>query len=159
MGGGSMLLNIIIVEDSEELCEGWQDILTLDGHRVHCFLNGRNALENRALIMQADVLVTDYYLPDINGLTLVSTVRKVRADLPIILLTGTRDPAIRESLSQVENAMFLSKPIRIEQLERSIRELIAASSKAPAADADKAAASKAPAADADKVDRTPSSPY
>ncbi|WP_437606190.1 response regulator [Sorangium sp. So ce834] len=154
-----MLLNIIIVEDSEELCEGWQDILSLDGHRVHCFLNGRNALENRALIMQADVLVTDYYLPDINGLTLVSNLRKIRDDLPIILLTGTRDPAIRESLRQVENAMFLSKPIRIEQLERSIRELIAASSKAPAVDADKAASSKAPAVDADKVDRTPSSPY
>lgn len=143
-----MLLNIIIVEDSEELCEGWQDILTLDGHHVHCFLHGRDALENRALIMQADVLVTDYYLPDINGLTLVSMVRKIRADLPIILLTGTRDPAIRESLRQVENAMFLSKPIRIEQLERSIRELITASSKAPPAEQDKA----------DKVDGTPSSP-
>lgn len=131
-----MLLNIIIVEDSEELCEGWQDILTLDGHHVHCFLHGRDALENRAILMQADVLVTDYYLPDINGLTLVSTVRKIRADLPIILLTGTRDPAIRESLREVENAMFLSKPIRIEQLERSIRELIAASSKAPSAEQD-----------------------
>ncbi|KYF61364.1 response regulator [Sorangium cellulosum] len=144
-----MLLNIIIVEDSEELCEGWQDILSLDGHHVNCFFNGRSALEERALIMQADVLVTDYYLPDINGLTLVSLVRKIRADLPIILLTGTRDPAIRESLRQVENAMFLSKPIRIEQLERSIRELIAASSKSPAADADKA----------DQVDLPPSSPY
>ncbi|WP_437965070.1 response regulator [Sorangium sp. So ce260] len=141
-----MLLNIIIVEDSEELCEGWQDILSLDGHHVSCFLNGRDVLENRALIMQADVLVTDYYLPDINGLTLVSLVRKICADVPIILLTGTRDPAIRESLRQVENAMFLSKPIRIEQLERSIRELIAASSKGPSGDPD-------------KVDRTPSSPY
>ncbi|WP_437671125.1 response regulator [Sorangium sp. So ce131] len=132
-----MLLNILIVEDSEELCEGWQDILSLDGHRVHCFLNGRDALENQALIMQADVLVTDYYLPDINGLALVSMVRKIRADIPIILLTGTRDPAIRETLLQVDNSMFLSKPIRIDQLERSIRELLAASSKAPPVDADK----------------------
>ncbi|AUX45836.1 uncharacterized protein SOCE26_073320 [Sorangium cellulosum] len=132
-----MLLNILIVEDSEELCEGWQDILSLDGHRVNCFFNGRDALENQALIMQADVLVTDYYLPDINGLALVSMVRKIRADIPIILLTGTRDPAIRESLRQVDNAMFLSKPIRIDQLERSIRELLAASSQAPSVDSDK----------------------
>ncbi|KYF57850.1 hypothetical protein BE08_02150 [Sorangium cellulosum] len=144
-----MPLNIIIVEDSEELCEGWQDILSLDGHRVTCFFNGRSALEDQALLMQADVLVTDYYLPDINGLTLVAKVRKIRDDIPIILLTGTRDPAIRESLRQVENSMFLSKPIRIEQLERSIRELLVASSKAPPVEPDKA----------DQVDLPPSSPY
>ncbi|MGK3986555.1 response regulator [Sorangium sp. So ce136] len=150
-----MLLNIIIVEDSEELCEGWQDILSLDGHRVQCFLNGRTALEDRTLIMQADVLVTDYYLPDINGLTLVSMVRKIRADLPIILLTGTRDPAIQESLRQVENSLFLSKPIRIEQLERSIRELIASSTRSPPVEVDKADKADKP----DNVTRPPSSTY
>ncbi len=133
-----MLLSIMIVEDSEELCEGWQDILSLDGHEVNCFFTGRDALENHAAILRADVLVTDYYLPDINGLTLISMIRKIRADIPAILLTGTRDPAIRESLRQVDNSMFLSKPIRIDQLERSIRELLAASKGAQADKADKA---------------------
>jgi response regulator of citrate/malate metabolism len=40
---------------------------------------------------EIDLIVVDYFLPDLNGLQLTQKIRELRIDLPIIFLTSNRD--------------------------------------------------------------------
>jgi CheY-like chemotaxis protein len=113
----------MLVEDSEELALAWQDVLSLDGHNVTYFLNGRDALSALPTLGPLDVLVCDYYVPDLNGLEIISRVRQQRPTLPVILLTGAKDPFIQECVANLGNALLLHKPLRLEQLEAGLAEM------------------------------------
>jgi two-component system phosphoglycerate transport system response regulator PgtA len=117
-------VSFLIVEDSEELCKGWEDILSIDGHSVRYFTTGHQALRTPDAFSKCDILVSDYYLPDINGIDLITKIRESRADLPVILLTGSKDPAVRESIKKIPNATLLHKPLGIDELESTVSRVL-----------------------------------
>lgn len=117
-------MRIVIVEDSLELLRGWVELLKLDDHEVQTYSRGLTALGDEAILRNADVFVTDYYLPDINGISLIEKVREVKPSLPGILLTGSRDANIKKQLATISNTLFLSKPLGVDALEEGINQLV-----------------------------------
>lgn len=115
-------LNVVMVEDDVDLCAGWADVFELIGHDLECFNSGLQALNNE-IIMNCDVVISDFYLPDINGVDLIKKMRTVRKDLPAILLTGSRDVGIRNASKDIENCTVLYKPINIEDIESKLADL------------------------------------
>ena len=115
-------LNVVMVEDDVDLCAGWADVFELIGHDLECFNSGLQALNNE-IIMKCDVVISDFYLPDINGVDLIKKMRTVRRDLPAILLTGSRDAGIRNASKEIENCTVLYKPINIEDIESKLADL------------------------------------
>lgn len=84
--------------------------------------NGAKALE----IYQrqgADLLITDYMMPDLDGAELVAALRAQGATLPILLISAANrlplelycDPQLR----------FLPKPFDLDQIEAAILALVA----------------------------------
>jgi CheY-like chemotaxis protein len=63
-----------------------------------------------------DLLVTDYYLPDMDGMALASAIRAIQPKLPIIFATGTDIPWV-EALG---NTSTISKPYRDQDLQERI---------------------------------------
>lgn len=116
--------SVVIVEDSVDLCEGWSDLLTFDGYTVRTCMSGRELFADDTLLGGADCLVTDYYLPDINGLDLIAEARRRRPGLPAILLTGSKDTAIREAAARLDGVSLLHKPLDVEVLEAAMEELV-----------------------------------
>lgn len=110
----------VFIEDSPDLLASWEDILSLDGHRFFGFTHGKAALNDRAAIASCDLVVCDFYLPDINGSELAQRVREIRKDVPILFLTGSKEQAVGERLRRLENASVLYKPLKIEQFEAAV---------------------------------------
>ncbi len=81
-------------------------------------------LEDKKAIEEADILICDYYLPGLNGMEVISKVRELRPTLPVILLSGAREPVVVESLRTMPKARFLSKPIDLDDLKRGINDLV-----------------------------------
>lgn len=119
-----MAYQIVIIEDSKELCEGWKELFELSGHRVTVHYCGRSALLDEEHLREADLLVTDYYLPDLNGIEVIRRARDLKPDLPSILLTGAKDPTLARTLEMLPQTVFLTKPIGIEELERGVCTLL-----------------------------------
>jgi FixJ family two-component response regulator len=117
-------LHITLVEDSPELCESWVDLLTIEGYEVRAFLSAREFLDAEGAIQATDVLVSDYYLPDLNGFELAQRVRAVRSELPVVLLTGNKDPKLRKSVEALGQTRFLTKPLRYEDLMSALASLV-----------------------------------
>ena len=71
-----------------------------------------------------EVLVTDVMMPGINGPQLVEQLRALRADLPVVFISGYSGKILRED----NQDPLIEKPFRAENLLEVIRELLARSS-------------------------------
>jgi len=69
---------------------------------------------------ELDLVITDLRMPGIDGLELLERIRKVRGDLPVIVLTahGTIDKAV-EAIQRGASD-FLTKPFELAEVEHSI---------------------------------------
>jgi len=53
--------------------------------------DGRAAIEQLESRSDIDILLVDYYLPEVNGLEITKAIRAKKLDIPIIFLTSNRD--------------------------------------------------------------------
>ena len=74
-----------------------------------------------------DLLVTDFAMPGMNGLSLISEVRRRHDTLPVLLLTGYADAGVQLAIEDVKggNTMLLRKPLRTDELTERAAELLA----------------------------------
>ncbi len=79
--------SILVVDDQEETLISSKLLLEREGHRVFTAIGGREAL---SLIReeQFDLIIVDYFMPQMNGEELVRAIRNINSDVQIILQTG-----------------------------------------------------------------------
>jgi len=113
-------LTILLVDDEELVRCGTADMLADLGHCVTQATSGTAALS--LLRTQGyDLLVTDYLMPAMNGLELVGEVRRLRPDLPALLITGFADLAE----GATEHLVRLPKPFRQADLAQAVAHVVA----------------------------------
>jgi DNA-binding NtrC family response regulator len=117
-------VKIILIDDDPDLCEGWGEVFKLLGHEFKGFLSGRAALAEIEDFRDWDILITDYYLPDLNGVEVLKKVRQVSPEMRGILLTGSTDPSIIESARQMSHTLVLHKPLGVAELEDGISRIL-----------------------------------
>jgi two-component system cell cycle response regulator CpdR len=111
---------ILFVDDDQPVLTVIAQALSAKGFRVLATDNGDDALR---LVAEehVDVLFTDVVMPDINGIELATRAKLLNPNLKIILETGYFSRA-REA-SAVGKLLF--KPLRADQIESEIRDLMA----------------------------------
>lgn len=110
-------LQIGLIEDDEDQLEFLQTVLETEGHRVTGFLKGGPFLEKiKDNSDTFDLVLSDYQLPDLDGLTLYTEARRAGLQCPYLLLTayGDFDIAVQALKSGV--ADYLLKPIKADAL-------------------------------------------
>lgn len=113
------MVKILIVEDEEKIARFIELELIHEGYKVIKADNGRTGLEI-AEIGEADLIILDVMLPEINGLEVLRRIRKV-SEVPIIMLTA-RD-AVMDKVSGLDAGAddYITKPFAIEELLARIR--------------------------------------
>jgi len=109
---------------------------TLLGWQIRCDLvaSGAEALPLLAAAIHAGdpyrVVMLDYAMPEMDGVTLARTIRKHRAydGMPVLLLTSLDQQFSREELAEIGISRVLIKPIRQSDLLRAILRLLGDSS-------------------------------
>lgn len=82
------LQRILIVEYDPIFASGMQQCLKiLPGSEIHIVLSGEEALQI-AKQQPFDLLITEYYLPDTNGITLATQIRQLHPHIGIITITA-----------------------------------------------------------------------
>lgn len=108
---------ILFVDDAAVNVMLGRDILQAAGCTVSAFTDSVLALESfRQRPADFDLVVTDQSMPVLTGAQLAREVKKVRHDIPIVMVTGHDDPAHDEALNQCGITEFLTKPISVAQL-------------------------------------------
>lgn len=114
---------LLLADDNADLRALLCDIFVTCGHQVTCAENGRQALDLFLLSPEAfDLLITDIYMPQMNGEELIHHVRMINNTLPIIAITGYADEL---SITNIQShcVELLYKPLNIAALTQLIDSL------------------------------------
>ncbi len=114
---------VLIVDDAKEIREFVRTCLIEWGFKTHEALNGRMALE----IIERErpnLVILDHHMPEMEGLTVLTKLRKQKNDIPVIMLTGnlTQQVAIQGFRNGAND--FLSKPFDPDYLEIVIERVL-----------------------------------
>jgi DNA-binding response OmpR family regulator len=63
-----------------------------------------------------DLLIADLKMPGMDGLTLIRQAKKLKADLPVIIITGFSTESSAIEALNLGVAGYLTKPFRIPQV-------------------------------------------
>lgn len=113
------MIKILIVEDEEKIARFLELELMHEGYEIMKANNGRIGLEI-AEKEEADLVILDVMLPELNGLEVLRRLRK-SSDIPVIMLTA-RD-AVMDKVSGLDAGAddYITKPFAIEELLARIR--------------------------------------
>jgi len=107
---------ILIVDDDPAIVDAMMELLTAFDVNVITANNGPEALSLLEEGIKPDFLVSDYRMPDMNGVELVIKIReKYNEDLPVVIMTGDTS-AEKINDANLSNCSVLHKPINISQL-------------------------------------------
>jgi nitrogen regulation protein NR(I) len=134
---------VVVADDEASICRAFSQFLELEGHTPLIASNGREALE---LVERegADAVFLDVRMPGMDGLEVLSRLRSMQPDLPVIVMTayGTMETAM-DAMGQGAFD-YLGKPVDLARLRALLRRALYRSSAAGApSPAPPASASKA----------------
>jgi DNA-binding response OmpR family regulator len=113
---------ILLVEDDPRLAEMLTEYLTQAGFRVTHAPTGRLALEHIAAA-EADALILDLMLPDMDGLDVCRQLRAV-SDVPVLMLTARGDAIDRIVGLEIGADDYLPKPFEPRELLARLRAIL-----------------------------------
>jgi two-component system, OmpR family, KDP operon response regulator KdpE len=113
-------VRILIVDDEPAILSFLRAGLGSQGYMVMEAENGRKALD-AARSKQADIVVLDLGLPDIDGLEIVKRIRDAGFVMPIIVLSSRNDEAAKVQALDSGADDYVTKPFGIEELLARIR--------------------------------------
>lgn len=113
--------SLLIVDDEKVVAMMLKKLLEQLGYAANVETESKKALDRlKANPAQYDLVLTDLTMPGMTGLELAREIKKVRADLPILLMTGYGD-SIAEDATQYNIKRILGKPINRKELAAMLR--------------------------------------
>jgi CheY-like chemotaxis protein len=111
---------ILVVDDEEAIRLLYREELTDAGYQVELAADGQEALR-KLQAGRPDLMTVDIKMPGMDGLELVSRVREVHRDLPVIICTAYD---YRRDFATWASDAYLTKSSDLQELKAKIRELL-----------------------------------
>ena len=85
--------------------------------------NGEQALQLFKL-QPFDLLITDYNMPDVNGITLAAEIQQLYPQTSTIMLTAYANDTLRKQAATVSIQRVLDKPVKLKEIRRIASEAL-----------------------------------
>jgi two-component system response regulator HydG len=115
--------HILIVDDEVDICNLLERFLERNGFEVTTAHRGQDAL--KAISKTAfDLVISDFRLPDFDGLDLLKEIKSLRPAVSVIIITGYSD--IRMAVEVIKYGAFdyVTKPLYPEELLSTVKEAL-----------------------------------
>jgi DNA-binding response OmpR family regulator len=116
-------MNILLVEDNRDLARTVFDYFQAKGHELDLAWDGVSGL-HRAASNPYDVVILDWMLPGIDGLTVCGRLREAGRNTPVVMLTA-RD-SLNDKIAGLEAGAddYVVKPFAMRELEARLLALV-----------------------------------
>jgi excisionase family DNA binding protein len=106
---------VLVVDDEATIRDLLAKTLALAEYDVDLAPDGRAALD-RLRMIPYDLLITDLKMPGVDGLTVIREARRLRADLPVIIIPGFSNEASAIEAVNLGVSGYLTKPFRVPRV-------------------------------------------
>jgi len=110
----------MVIDDDKMILMILKQTLTKEGYRVLTVESGEEGIALLAT-SNADLVLTDYMMPGMSGIEVLSIIKQNQPLLPIIMLTGHGDVALTIKAIQLGAVDFIEKPIHSKELIEVIK--------------------------------------
>jgi two-component system, OmpR family, manganese sensing response regulator len=115
-------MKILIVEDDLEQIEPLCEVLSQAGHITDCITDGKTA-EWLIGDRDYDLLILDWMLPEVSGISLCSQYRQLGKASPVLILTAKDSIADKVTALDAGADDYLVKPVDLVELLARVRAL------------------------------------
>jgi len=116
---------IVVVDDEAPLVAVTTEVLSRLGYKAIGFSNGQDALaELEAAPARFDAVITDEVMPGLSGTELAARLRRLRPDLPIVLVSGYIGPMMSARAHAAGVSRILKKPVQSRETASALAELL-----------------------------------
>ena len=120
---------ILLIEDEAGIRRTLSVSLMQEGYDIEPCEDGLSGLSKVDSYNQSghnfDAVILDINLPDISGLKILGFLKEKYPGLPIIIITGYGDEAIKEEVQARKGDAYLEKPLDMSKLDDYLQNLIA----------------------------------
>jgi excisionase family DNA binding protein len=108
-------LRVLVVDDEPSIRDLLSKTLALAEYDVDTAPDGTSALD-RIRAFGYDLLIADLRMPGMDGLTLIRQARRLKSDLPVVIITGFSTESSAIDAVNLGVAGYLTKPFRVPQV-------------------------------------------
>ena len=109
---------ILIAEDEETNFIYYKEMLKQYGVKILWVKTGSDAIHSVKVNQEIDIVLMDCKMPEMDGLTATTQIKKIRPDLPVIAQTAFAMADERQKCIEMGCDAYISKPILKEELFR-----------------------------------------
>lgn len=113
---------ILVVDDDDAVRDTLYDLLS-ENHLCHVAATAERALEWLAKDVY-DVVLTDISMPGLSGVELLSHVRQIQPQTPVIIISGIQNEDHAKGIIKLGAFDYLLKPFSLESVEQSVARAI-----------------------------------
>lgn len=115
-------MKILVVEDEVQLADALSELLKRNMYSVDTFCNGIDGLDN-ALTGVYDCIILDIMMPGMNGIEVLSNLRREKINTPVLLLTAKSE--VDDKINGLDCGAddYLTKPFVTGELLARVRAL------------------------------------
>jgi two-component system, NtrC family, response regulator AtoC len=118
-------VKILVIEDDPDGLRSVKDAIEDAGHVVMTAATGRGGIDT-FLREQPDVVLSDLFLPDIDGLNVLGEIQRLKPTVPVLIMTayGSVDTAVRALKQGAYD--YLVKPLDLDDVQLKIARAVEA---------------------------------
>jgi PAS domain S-box-containing protein len=116
---------VLIVEDEASLRELLKTVLEPRGYKVLTAADGAEAID--VMLREPatiDAVLLDLNLPELNGVDVYRTLRRIRPETKVLIVSGNITPEVRRDLNDLGQDEFLPKPYQLDELGKRLRAIL-----------------------------------
>jgi DNA-binding NtrC family response regulator len=122
-------MNILLIDDDEWIRDSMRVFFETEGCRLTSVETAEEALE-MVHRQDFDLVICDYKLPGLSGLTFLKELRQMQAQALTILITAYKTDELVSEAKKIGVHAFIAKPFNSETIEASLSHLIARQNRA-----------------------------
>jgi two-component system, NtrC family, response regulator AtoC len=116
------MATVLIVDDESTFVKNVGKFLATTGHEVFA---AETAAAGLAFLEKApDLIVVDYRLPDLDGVSLIQKIREKDASVPILMITGHGSIELAVEAMKAGASDLMTKPVSLGDLRRRLLDLL-----------------------------------
>ncbi len=115
--------HIYIVDDELEALQAVGKTLASLGAEITCFVHPARCLE-RLCDQKCDLLIAELKMPEMDGIELVTNVKRVAPWVPVLIITGHGDVPTAVKAVKAGAEDFIEKPLVEEELLRRVKSIL-----------------------------------